>query len=144
MMKRLFAALAAAALVVTPISAMAQGHGGMGGGRGGFGGAHGFAVGGGGHFHGGGFRGRGCCRGVFPFLGGFAPGGPSASPWYYWGDAWDDWGPGPYPYGYYGYGGYYGPPPPPYGAPPAGATAAGACGRGVWRPDGSAAPRAPP
>ena len=125
-MKRLFGTLAAAALLVAPLSVSAQGRG-MGHG---FGGARGFAVGGhfhGGGFRGGGFRGRGFCCGAFPFFGGFALGAAFASPWYYWGDPWY-WGPAPYDY-YYGYDDY-GPPPPPNGAAPP-----PACGRWIWRPD---------
>lgn len=149
-MKRLSKALggiAAAALLVSPISATAQGHGGMGG-HGGFGGGgrgggwHGASVGG---WHGSGWRGGGWdggrfhgdhfhhFGGFFPFFGAFALGAAFASPWYYWGDPWWYWGPGPYPYDGY-YGDYdYGPPPPP---PPANSAPA-ACGRWVWRADQS-------
>jgi hypothetical protein len=158
-MKRLVSALASVALLVSPITAVAQGHGGgfHGGAAHGAGGFHGGAFHGGfrgGGFRGGGFRGfRG--PGFFPFFGfglGFAL---AAAPWYYgFPDYWWDYGP-PYPYAYGPYG-YYGPPPPdgpPVGPPPGAATAPpAACGSWVWRADHSryqwvpapCAPAAPP
>ena len=158
-MKRLFGTLAAAALLVTPLTAMAQ-HGGGGHGMGGGGGWHGGGgMGGGWHgggswggggWHGGGAWGGGwhgggwhggwhghyCC-GFFPFFPGFALGFAAAYPWYYWGDPYW-WGPGSYPYGYYNgyYNGYYGPYDG-YGAPPPAASAPVACGRWVWQADQS-------
>jgi hypothetical protein len=131
-MKRLVSALAAAALVATPIAASAQSHGGHfggGGSRSSFGGGGFHSSFGGGGFRGGGFRG-----GFGPFFGGFGLGLGFASPWYYgWGPYWDDyygpWGYGP---GYYGYGGDYGPPPPPA---PGATPPPQACGSWNWRAD---------
>jgi hypothetical protein len=160
-MKLIVSTLAAAALVASPLSAIAQGHGGghggMGGGRGGFGhsgighagvGRGGFSRGGFGHagfggggFRGGGFRGHGFGgRGFYPFFGfglGFAL---AADPWFYGPYGWDY---GPYAYGYYPYaydagGDYddddYDGPPPPSGAAPA---RPAACGQWVWHADQS-------
>ena len=93
-MKILTSVFAAAALLVAPVPAMAQRHG---GGRG-YGGFHG-------GFHGyGGFRGYGFGGFYYPYWGGFCPVPPfgvDPYPWYYC-----------YP-GYYGpaYWGYDGPPP---------------------------------
>jgi len=119
-MKRLVSALAASALLVTPIAASAQGHGGHGFSGGG---VHGFS---GGHsFRGGGFRG-----GYYPFFGGFGLGLAFASPWYYgWGPYWG-YPYGPWGYDYYGYD--YGPPPPPA---PGATPPPQACGAWNWRAD---------
>jgi hypothetical protein len=157
-MKRLVSALASVALLLSPLPAMAQSHGG-GFHGGGFHGGGGFRGG----FHGGGFHGgfhgfHG--RGFFPFFGGFGLGfALAAAPWYYgFPGYWWDWGP-PYAYYYGPYGpwdGYYGPPPPdgpPVGPPPAASSAPpAACGSWVWRADQSkyqwvpapCAPAAPP
>ena len=156
-MKRLFGALAAAALLLAPLSVSAQGrgmggHGGFGGMRGGFaagGFSHGgFARGGwgggwrGGGWHGGGWRG---CWGCFAPWWGFGLGFAAAYPWYYWGDPSWYWGP---PAPYYGY--YYGPS---YNYGPPRVAAPVACGNWVWHSDagryvwvpcGQAAPQAAP
>ena len=132
---------------MTPLTAMAQHGGGMGGhggwGGGGGGGWHGAGAGwgggggwrGGGHFH-------GCCGYYYPFFGAFALGFAAAYPWYYWGDPYGYYGPGygyGYGYGYYGYpgdGDGYGYPYDGYGPngyPPAsGYAAPQACGHWVW------------
>jgi len=139
-MKRLIGALAAATLLVLPMNAMAQSHGGMGG-HGSFAGHGGFGGGGwrGGGFRGGGFRGYG-----YPFWGGLALGLDLGYPWYYWGDPYWYWD-GPYAdwYGYYPYD---------YGPPPATTTPPTACGAWVWHGDQNryqwvpspCAPAAPP
>lgn len=129
-------ALAAATLLVTPLAANAQSHGGHmagGGGHGSWGGHSGFSHGGfarGGGFGGRGFGGRGFRGGFFPFFGfglGFAL---AADPWFWGYPGYYGWYDGPYgPYG----DDYYGPPPPRAGAdtapPPA------ACGSWVWHAD---------
>jgi hypothetical protein len=122
-MKRLFVALAAAAIIGSPVSAMAQ----MRGGHGGFvGGWHGGGWSGG--WHGGWGWGGGWHGGWWPFWGGVGLGWALSYPWYYWGGPYGYWG-APYPYSYYGYGypydGYYDRgPSPPY-----------ACGQWVWHAD---------
>src|SRR5580658_10206851 len=121
-MKRLVSALAAAALMVSPLTAAAQGHGGMGGRGGGFG--HGGFAGSGGF--GRGFAGHGFRGGFYPYFGfglGYAL---AADPWFY-APYWWDYGPPYYPYGYYGPDYYDGPPPP--GAAP---TRPAAFGQWVW------------
>lgn len=120
-MKRLIGTLAAAALLVLPLNAMAQSHGGT---HGSFAG-HSYA---GGSWHGGGgWRGGGFRHGYgYPFFGGLALGFGLGYPWYYWGDPYWYWG--PYPYWYDGYDYYYGPPPATTSPPTA-------CGAWVWHGD---------
>lgn len=149
-MKRLVCALTATALLVSPLCAAAQVHGGHGGfsghagfsGHGGFSGAGHYGSGGFHTFSGGGFsggyRGHGLRGGFLPFFGGFGLGLAFADPWFY--DGWwgpDYWGPGywgwGYPYAAWGYDGDdYGPPPPPA---PGAAPPPPACGSWNWRPD---------
>ncbi len=152
-MKRLVSALAATALLVTPLCAEAQGHGGHGGfaGRGGFSGGGGYhGYGGGYHGYSGGYRGYGYRGGFAPFFG-FGLGLAFADPWFY--DGW--WGPGywgwGYPYAAWGYDPYDdGPPPPPA---PGAAPPPPSCGswnwradlnRYVWVPAACAEPQGPP
>jgi len=146
-MKNIVSALAAGALLATPLAASAQhgGHGGFGGGHGGFGHA---SVGRAGGYHGyygrgygyrGGYGWRGG-YGYYPYWGfglglGFAL---AADPWFYGFPGYGWYYDAPYGCGGWGCGyDYEGPPPPPGSAPPPpGATRAAppaACGSWVWR-----------
>jgi hypothetical protein len=132
MTMKFIGALAAATLLVTPLAANAQSHGGHGGGggHGGYGGRGAASYGHGGYGRGGyggyGFRGGG----FYPYFGfglGFAL---AADPWFWGYPGYYGWYDGPY------WDDYYGPtplPPPPPGAnvapPPA------ACGSWVWHAD---------
>ena len=137
-MSRLLGVATAAALILTPLAAVAQGHGGHGyGGHGGYGGGE-YRGSYGGYRGGGGYYGRGGYgyRGQYGYRGGYFAGGLGlgialgAYPWH--------------PYGgpaYYGYGpsysSYYdyGPPPPVYADAPVASGPALACGAWSWIAD---------
>ncbi len=118
-MRPLLGVASAALLILAPLGAAAQGHGGHWGG-------------GGGHWGGGyhGHYGYGYGYGAGYFVGGLGLGlALGAYPWYYGGPGY---------YGYYGYGvpAYYaydyGPPPVDYGPPPDAVAPPQACGAWSW------------